>query len=142
MKNILLIAGVAIGLASCTTEQPTLGRLNTTDGFYSADFHSASQAGWAGGNTSDTIIPDFCYLAFDYGQVFTINRDSVVTPLPLLGFNFTNTFEFPTSLNDTALQVGTETWYYGVIDNEIHLTRVTDYFGMGMDIQTLILTEL
>ena len=142
MKQLLLTIATAVTLFSCTNEQPTIGQLNTTDGFYSVDFHSVSQAGWAGGNTSDTIIPDFCYLAFDYGQVFTINRDSVVTPLPLLGFNFTNTFEFPTSLNDTALQIGTETWYYGVIDNEIHLARVTDYNGMGLDMQTLILTEL
>ena len=139
MKQLLLTIATAATLFSCTNEQPTVGQLNTTDGFYSVDFVSVSQAGWAGGNTSDTLISDLCYLAFDYGTMFTINRDSVVTPIPLLGFNYTQAFEFPTTLSDTALHIG---YLARVSNGDIHISRYTDYFGMGLDIQTLILTEL
>ena len=116
---------------------------NTTDGFYSVTLHSESISGWAGGEDSDTTFQDLCYIATDYGTLYTIDRDSNVTQMPLLGINYTQAFQFATSLNDTAVQIGYETWYLSRISNgDLHIKRYTDYFGMGMDIQTMILTNL
>ena len=139
MKKLILLS---ILFMSCSKEelQPVF---NTADGFYSVSLHSESIAGWAGGEDSDTTFEDLCYIATDYGTLYTIDRDSNVTQMPLLGINYTQSFQFATSLNDTAVQIGYETWYLSRISNgDVHLKRYTNYFGMGMDIQTMILTNL
>lgn len=142
MKNLILGAAALLAFASCEKQQPQPA-FNTTDGFYSVTLMSVSESGWGGGVDTDTTFEDLCYLATDYGTIYTINRDSAVSPIPLLGINYEQTFEFPVSLNDTAVQIGYETWYLARVSNgDLHITRYTDYFGMGQDIQTLILTEL
>ena len=139
MKNLILLS---ILLMSCSKVE-LAPDFNTTDGFYSVTLHSESIAGWAGGEDSDTTFQDLCYIATDYGTLYTIDRDSNVTQMPLLGINYTQAFQFATSLNDTAVQIGYETWYLSRISNgDLHIKRYTDYFGMGMDIQTMILTNL
>lgn len=142
MKKLFLSIAAALTLFSCTDEITTLGVVNNTNGFYKVDMLSASTAGWAGGVNSSETFDNLCYLAFDNGMMYTLNMDSVITPIPTLGVNYETNFEFYTNENDTALSIGTEEWI--ILDNngEINLTRVTNYQGMGMDIQTLILTEL
>lgn len=129
-------------ITSCTDEvQPEV--INTTNGFYQVDLLSASVAGWAGGINSSASFDNLCILAFNYGTMYTMTLDSVVTQIPTLGFNFETQFKFVTELTDTSLEIGTETWYLASVSNgEVHITRYTDYNGMGQDIQTMILTEL
>ena len=129
-------------ITSCTEEvQPEV--INTTDGFYRVDLHSASVAGWAGGVNSSETFDSLCYLAFDYGTMWTLNMDSVIDFMPTLGINYETTFKFVTELTDTSLEIGNETWYLARISNgDIHISRYTEYHGMGQDIQTMVLTEL
>lgn len=146
MKKLLIAATALIAFTSC--EQPQANaQLNTQDGWYKIDMQSTATSGYLGGVDSDTLITDLGHFAFDYGTLYTLNMDSGVTPIPLIGILWENTFEFNTQLNDTALQIGNETWTKflrsvkgGVV--EYRFTRRTDYFGMGTDTQTLILTEL
>ena len=129
-------------ITSCTDDvQPDV--INTTDGFYRVDLLSASVAGWAGGVNSSDSFDSLCVLAFDYGTMYTMTLDSVITQIPILGVNFETEFKFVTELTDTSLEIGAETWYLARISNgDVHITRYTEYNGMGQDIQTMILTEL
>ena len=129
-------------ITSCTKDvQPDV--INTTDGFYKVDLLSASVAGWAGGVNSNDSFDSLCILAFDYGTMYTMTLDSVITQIPVLGVNFESEFKFVTELTDTSLEIGMETWYLARISNgDVHITRYTEYNGMGQDIQTMILTEL
>ena len=142
MKKLLLALVATATLASCSDEITTLGVVNNTNGFYKVDMLSASTAGWAGGINSSETFENLCYLAFDNGMMWTLNMDSVITPIPTLGVNYETNYKFYTNENDTALSIGTEEWI--ILDNngELNLTRVTNYHGMGMDIQTMVLTEL
>lgn len=146
MKNLLIAATALLAFTSC--EQPSGNiELNTLDGWYKVDLQSTSTSGYLGGVDSDTLIMDVGHFAFDYGTLYTLNMDSAVTPLPLLGILWETEYEFSTELNDTALQIGTETFHKfsrhvrnGVV--EYRFRRDTQYFGMGTDKQTIILTEL
>lgn len=142
MKKVILSIAAALTLFSCTDEITTLGVVNNTNGFYKVDMLSTSTAGWAGGINSSETFEDLCYFAFNDGMMYTLNMDSVITPIPTLGYLYENDFKFFTNENDTALSIGTEEWILLDNNGEINLTRVTNYQGMGMDIQTLILTEL
>jgi len=143
MKKLLLALVATATLASCSDEVKTLGVINTTSGFYKVDLYSASVAGWAGGVNSSATFDSLCYLAFDYGTMWTLNMDSVIDFIPTLGINYETTFKFITELTDTSLEIGNETWYLARISNgDIHISRYTEYNGMGQDIQTMVLTEL
>ena len=144
--TVFWIVVIILLMSSCQKEQ-VLPELNTQDGWYKLDIQSTSTAGYLGGVDSDTLIMDVGYFAFDYGTLYTLNMDSAITPLPLLGILWETEYEFSTQLNDTALQIGTETFHKfsrhvrnGVV--EYRFNRDTQYFGMGTDKQTLILTEL
>jgi len=143
MKKLLLALVATATLASCSDEVKTLGVINTTSGFYKVDLYSASVAGWAGGVNSSESFENLCILAFDYGTMNTMRMDSVVTAIPTLGVNYEQNWRFATELTDTSLEIGTETWYLARISNgDIHISRYTEYNGMGQDIQTMVLTEL
>jgi hypothetical protein len=143
MKKLLLALVATATLASCSDEVKTLGVINTTNGFYKVDLYSASVAGWAGGVNSSESFESLCILAFDYGTMNTMRMDSVVTAIPTLGVNYEQNWRFATELTDTSLEIGTETWYLARISNgDIHISRYTEYNGMGQDIQTMVLTEL
>lgn len=146
MKNLLIAATALLAFTSCEQPQGNI-ELNTLDGWYKVDLQSTATSGYLGGVDSDTLITDLGYFAFDYGTLYTLNMDSGLIALPLIGINWENSFTFNTELNDTALQINTETWTKflrsvrgGVV--EYRFNRHTDYFGMGTDVQTLILTEL
>ena len=142
MKNLIYGAAMLFTITSCTEDvQPEV--INTTDGFYQVDLLSASTAGWAGGINSSETFDSLCIIAFDYGTMYTMTLDSVVTEMPILGVNYETQFKFVTELTDTSLEIGAETWYLARISNgDVHITRYTNYNGMGQDIQTMILTEL
>lgn len=143
MKKLLLALVAIATLSSCSNEVKTLGVINTTSGFYKVDLYSATIEGYIGGSNSSDTFNDLCILAFDYGTMYTMTLDSVVTSIPTLGNGFENKFEFGVELTDTSLEIGTETWYLARISNgDIHISRYTDYGGMGQDIQTMVLTEL
>ena len=143
MKRIILLSAIVL-MSSCSKQNPVM--FNLQDGWYSIDLESTATSGWAGGVDSDTSFYDVGLIATDFGTLYTLNTDTEVTPLPILGFNFLETFKFAVSMNDTALQIGTETWYKSRVSSQngasvFYFTRITDYNGMGKDIQTLILTE-
>ena len=148
MKNLLIAATALLAFTSC--EQPTSvieeQRFNDKDGWYKIDLVSTATSGFLGGVDTDTTFYDVGIIATDYGTLYTLNMDSAVTPLPLLGINFEATMEFVVTASDTAVVIGNETWYYAntFYDGEkvVVLSRFTDYFGMGTDLQQLILTEL
>jgi len=143
MKKLLLALVATATLASCSDEVKTLGVINTTSGFYKADLYSASVAGWAGGVNSSESFEEVCILAFNYGTMWTMTMDSVITQIPVLGNRYETEFKFVTELTDTSLEIGTETWYLSRISNgDVHISRYTEYNGMGQDIQTMVLTEL
>ncbi len=143
MKKLLLALVATATLASCSNEVKTLGVINTTNGFYKVDLLSASVAGWAGGVNSSESFEEVCILAFNYGTMWTMTMDSVITPIPVLGNRYETEFKFAAELTDTSLEIGNETWYLARISNgDIHISRYTEYNGMGQDIQTMVLTEL
>lgn len=143
MKKLLLALVATATLASCSDEVKTLGVINTTNGFYKVDLLSASVAGWAGGVNSSESYEELCILAFSYGEMYTMTLDSVITPVPALGYLYESNFKFSTELTDTSLEIGTETWYLASFSNgDVHISRYTEYNGMGQDIQTMVLTEL
>jgi len=149
MKNLLLITGLAVGLSSCADVVVVDANvLNTATGKYSVDLISVSTSGWAGGIDSDTTIEDLCLIYFEYGGMYTLNNNEEIQQIPILGFNFQDNFFFETSRSADSLMIGGGVWYIveasadNNIDGDVNLTRVTNYNGMGTDIQTMVLTEL
>jgi hypothetical protein len=65
-----------------------------------------------------------------------------IKQLPVMGFIWAQEFKFAFDNQDSVVQIHTETWEYKLCDGKHTLTRFTNYYGMGTDVQTLILTEL
>lgn len=149
MRKLLMIVGLAVGLTSCSDNVVTEAKeLNLSTGRYSVDLMSVQVSGSLGGVDASETFENLALIHFDYGQMWTLNNDEEVQAIPILGFNFENNYFFLVERNGTELMIGGETWYIvesnadNNIQGDINLTRVTDYGGMGMDIQTMVLTEL
>ena len=123
----------------CIEEQglPTEGEV-----WYSVTFKDVQYSGWAGGWDGDTYIEDLCLFAFDNGIMTTLDTGLFITDFPILGYSWTGNIQFPFTNNTQTIKIGNETWEYAKIGGKHTLNRFTDYFLMGGQVTTLILTEL
>ena len=123
----------------CIEEQglPTEGEV-----WYSVKFKDVQYSGWAGGWDGDTCIEDLCLFAFDNGVMTTLDTGMYITDFPILGNLWTGNIQFAIQNNIDSLVIGNEAWGYAKVGGKHTLNRFTDYFGMGGQVTTLILTEL
>jgi len=142
MKKILIMSAVLVAaLTSCTKEVQT-NELNYDSGWYSVDLHSVSESGHFGGIDEERMYTDLCKIAFDGQYVYTLTMDDSVTCVPELGFLYQTDFVHGFVFFGEFIIISNEEWAVGEQGDKLTLTRTTDYYGMGKDIQTLILTEL
>ena len=123
----------------CIEEQglPTEGEV-----WYSVTLKDVQYSGWAGGWDGDTCIEDLCLFAFDNGVMTTLDTGLYITDFPILGNKWTGNFQFSFQNNVDSVVIGNEPWGYNKVNGKHTLNRFTNYFGMGGQVTTLILTEL
>jgi hypothetical protein len=123
----------------CIEEQglPTEGEV-----WYNVTFKDVQYSGWAGGWDGDTCIEDLCLFAFDNGVMTTLDTGLYITDFPILGNQWTGNIQFAIQNNIDSVIIGNEPWGYAKVGGQHTLNRFTDYFGMGSQVTTLILTEL
>lgn len=110
--------------------------------WYKVTFKDVQYSGSAGGWDGDTCITDLCLFAFDNGIMTTLDTGLFVTDFPILGYSWTGNIQFPFTNNTQTIKIGNETWEYAKVGGKHTLNRFTDYFLMGGQTTTLILTEL
>ncbi len=142
MKKLVLLSLFAF--ASCEKEPIVQHELNTINGSYNVSLTSVYVSGYLTSLPStDTALYDLCTIMFDYGTMYTLVNDTI-QPVPILGFNFQTDYAFQTERIGDTLMIGGEVWE--VLEDEhghgLSLNRVTNYGGMGTDLQTMKLTEL
>ena len=119
--------------------------MNIDTGKYVVDIDAIETAGYLGGFDHDTIVDSVGVFYFHFGDMYTMTLTDSLTPLPILGHKYENTYEFKNVAfkeEGTQLQIAGERWAYSIVDGKVTLTRVTNYGGMGMNILTLTLTEV